>query len=55
VMCTDSSVQREPSGETLEGWSKIAAHVTKQTGLTVSIACVQRWAKRADDPLPVRR
>lgn len=39
----------------LEGWQAIAAYVAARTGFTVQVHAVQRWSRRKDDPLPVRR
>ena len=54
-MATDSIVRREPPSEPIGGWGRIAARVTRRIGLQVSPDTARRWAKRADDPLPVRR
>jgi hypothetical protein len=52
-----SKLQRNKAHEILEGWGPIAAHVTRRTGVQTSPDkfSARRWAKRADDPLPVRR
>lgn len=39
----------------LQGWRAIAAYVAARTGFTVNVDSVQRWARRAKDPLPVKR
>jgi hypothetical protein len=50
-----SKLQRNKAHEALEGWGRIAAHLTQRIGMQVSPDTARRWAKRADDPLPVRR
>ena len=54
-MATDSIVRREPPSEPIGGWGRIAAHLTQRIGMQVSPDTARRWAKRTDDPLPVRR
>ena len=50
-----SKLQRNKAHEVLEGWAEIAARVTRRIGMQVSPDTARRWAKRTDDPLPVRR
>lgn len=39
----------------VEGWGQIAQRIADRAGIRVSIDCVTRWARRKDDPLPVKR
>jgi len=48
-------LQTDKNREVLGGWGEIAAHLKQRIGMQVSPDTLRRWAKRAEDPLPVRR
>jgi hypothetical protein len=43
------------AGRAVLGWRNIAAHVSTRTGFSVGIDSLKRAARRADNPLPIRR
>jgi hypothetical protein len=51
----NSYTEPTADGAVLEGWAEVAAHVTRRTGVRTTPDSARRWAKRGDDPLPVRR